>query len=153
MKLSKYLRPSSIVVGMRAATKSDAIIELLDVLVGQGLIADPEQARRDLFAREEKMSTGMEQGLAIPHAKSGGVKEMTVALGVKPEGIDFASLDGQPARVIFLVLPQKDVRGPHIQCLAEISLLYAREDIRRALLSARSPLAVMRALEGAKVKV
>ena len=153
MKITKLLQPSSIVAGMKARTKSEAIVELLDVLIEQGLIADPEQVRKDLFAREKKMSTGMEQGLAIPHAKSAGVEGMRVALGTKPEGIEFESLDGEPARVIFLVLSPKGVTGPHIQCLAEIALLYARENVRTALLEARSAWDVLRALEGVKVRI
>jgi mannitol/fructose-specific phosphotransferase system IIA component (Ntr-type) len=102
----------------------------------------------DLMARESRMSTGMEQGLAIPHAKSKAVGELTVALGLAPEGIDFQSLDGKPSRVIFLVLSAVGSRGPHIECLAEIARAYSREGFREALLACRFADEVIAVLTG-----
>ena len=78
-------------------------------------------------------------GLAIPHAKSAGAKELVGALGIKPEGVEFDSLDRQPARVIFLVVSRHDRSGPHIQCLAEIAALYGRAEVRNALAAAKDP--------------
>ena len=149
MKLSKYLRPASIIIGLSAQTKWEAIEELLASLDQQGLVADAAKVREDLVARERKMSTGMERGLAIPHAKSSGAKELAVALGIKPEGVEFDSLDGQPAKVIFLVISRHDRSGPHIQCLAEIAALYGREEARNALTAAKSPAQALSALSTA----
>ena len=149
MKLSKYLRPASIIIGLNAQTKWEAIDELLTPLDQQGLVADAAKVREDLVARERKMSTGMERGLAIPHAKSSGAKELAVALGIKPEGVEFDSLDGQPAKVIFLVISRHDRSGPHIQCLAEIAALYGREEARNALTAAKSPAQALSALSTA----
>lgn len=146
MKLQKYLWPSSIRIQLRAQDKWQAIDELLQVLVRQGLVADVAQVRADLLAREKKMSTGMEFGLALPHAKSDGAKELAIALGISREGIDFESLDDKPAHVIFLVVSRKDITGPHIQCLAEIATLFKREDIRTTLAGVRTPDEALRLL-------
>ena len=148
MKLAKFLRLQSIVIGLRAADKWAAIDELLATLDAQGLVTDAAQVREDLIAREKRMSTGMELGLAIPHAKSTGATGLAVALGIKPKGLDFASLDGEPARVIFLVVSRKDTTGPHIQCLAEIATAYSREGTRQALLAAGTPAEALRVLTG-----
>ena len=146
MRLGKYLKPASILIGLKAGDKWRAIDALLELLDRQGLVADAVEVRRDLIARENKMSTGMEHGLALPHAKSAGAKDLAVALGIAPEGVDFDSLDGQPARIIFLIVSRVDRSGPHIQCLAEISSLCIREDVRKALLAARTPDQALRAL-------
>ena len=149
MKLSKYLRLGSIIIGLNAQTKWEAIDELLVPLDRQGLLADAAKVREDLVARERKMSTGLERGLAIPHAKSAGAKELAVALGIKPDGVEFDSLDGQPARAIFLVVSRHDRSGPHIQCLAEIAALYGRAEVRDALAAAKIPAQAMSALSTA----
>jgi len=146
MKLAKYLTPDLVRIGMAAEDKWQAIDELLGLLEERGLVNDAARVRADLVDRERKMSTGLEKGLAIPHAKSDGVNALAVALGLKPEGIEFDSLDGRPARAIFLVVSRKDTAGPHIECLAEISRLYSREQVRRALLSAMTPEQAVRAL-------
>jgi len=146
MKLSKYLRPGSIVIGLKADTKWDAIDALLALLERQSLLDDAAQVRVDVVSREEKMSTGIEYGLAIPHAKSIGARDLLMALGIAPDGIDFGSLDGKPAQAIFLVVSRKDTTGPHIQCLAEITARYGRAAVRARLLSARTPQEALQAL-------
>ena len=146
MILAKYLRAESIVIGLKAGEKWAAIDELLNLLDRQDLIADTRQVRQDPIAREKKMSTGMENGLAIPHAKSVGARQLAIALGLKPQGLEFESLDGQPARIIFLVVSRQDTTGPHIQCLAEIASLCNRNEIRQALIQATTPQQVLRTL-------
>lgn len=135
----KRLQPACVVLGMQAATKDQAIDELLGRLSASGLVKDPARAREDVFARERMMSTGMQNGLAIPHAKTAGVDDLCLALGIKPEGVEFGSLDDQPARLIFLVLSCSDKAGPHIQCLAEITGACRDADVRERLLKARTP--------------
>jgi mannitol/fructose-specific phosphotransferase system IIA component (Ntr-type) len=149
VKLSSYLHPAAIRTRLTAGDKLTAIEELLDLLVRSGAVSDRGTAIEDLLARESKMSTGMEQGLAIPHAKTRAVKRLTVALGISPEGIEFQSLDGQPAQVIFLVLSEVGSRGPHIECLSEIASAYSANGTRNALIRARTVGQVMSALAGA----
>jgi len=138
MKVVKYLKPSRIVLGMKAEDKWQAIEELLDVLISDGVVADRERALADLVAREKRVSTGMEHGLALPHAKTGAVGDLVVAMGVVPDGIDFDSLDGEPARVIFLVLSRINTSGPHIECIAEIARAYSSSGVRDGLVAAGS---------------
>lgn len=121
MKLGRYLKPSRIILRMRARDKWDAIGELLDKLVADGVVQDPARAKDDVIAREKRMSTGMEEGLAVPHAKTEAVSDLVVAMGVAPEGIEFESLDGKPARVVFLVLSRVNTSGPHVECISEIA--------------------------------
>jgi len=84
------------------------------------------------------MSTGMHHGLAIPHGKSHAVTRLVGAVGLAPDGIDFNSLDGQPARIFILSVSPANRAGPHIQFLAEISRILNREDSRQAFLNADS---------------
>lgn len=148
MKLDKHLRAECIRIGLKAADKWAAIDELLQLLVDQQLVADADQVRADLIAREKKMSTGMEFGLALPHAKSDGARNLAVALGISKEGVEFDSLDGRPAHIIFLVVSRKDTTGPHIECLADIATLFKREDIRSNLPEARTPADALRLILG-----
>lgn len=148
MKLSSYLLPTGIIPRLAAGDKRAAIEELLELLVRSGAISNRETALADILAREAKMSTGMEQGLAIPHAKSHAVRKLTVALGISPQGIEFQSLDGSPAQVIFLVLSEVGSRGPHIECLAEIARVYSAHGTREALIEARNVSEVLEVLAG-----
>ena len=147
LKLLKFLRPSCVITNMAATAKQEAIEELLLCLAREGLLDDTDKVRGDVLARERQMSTGLKDGLAIPHAKSEGAKALAIALGLKPEGLEFESLDGQPAKVIFLVVSRADRTGPHLQCLAEIAQFSANAEARGKLLEARSAEQALRALE------
>jgi len=147
LKLVRYLKPSCVIPVLKAQTKQEAIEELLDCLRAEGLLEDVDAVREDVFAREEQMSTGLTDGLAIPHAKSAGARQLCVALGLKPEGIDFASLDDKPSKAIFLVVSRVDRAGPHLECLAEIAQFYSRPEARERLLKARSVEEIMASLE------
>ncbi len=117
-------------------SKLQLIEELMDLMDQSGCLVDREIALQDVLAREGYLSTGLENGLAIPHAKTDGVKQLEIAFGVKKEGIDFESLDGKPANLIFLVLSPRDTSGPHIQALAFISRNLKEKHLREALLQA-----------------
>jgi fructose-specific phosphotransferase system IIA component len=141
MNFAKFIRADAIVLNLKATDKQSVIEELLDVLVSRGQLAaaDRQQALADLLKREKRMSTGMELGLAIPHAKTRVVDKLCVALGITEQGIEFESLDGQPAKVIFLVLSSLGSSGSHIECLAEVARAYSRAEVRKGLLKARTP--------------
>ena len=148
-KISKVVTSDCIIPRLRAETKEQAIDELLAVLERQGKLDDPAKAREDVMAREQQMSTGLTDGLAVPHAKTRGVSDMVVALGIKPEGIEFESLDGKPARVIFLVLSRPDTMGPHLQCLAEISAICSKVDVQQMLMSSEKESEVLEIIQSA----
>lgn len=146
LKLLKYLPSSCAIPRLEAETKQDAIEELLRAVAAAGVLRDADAARKDVFDRERQMSTGLTDGLAIPHAKTSGVDDVVVAVGLKPEGVDFESLDGQPTQAVFLVLSQMDRAGPHLECLAEIAQFYARPDARARMLAANTPREMLDAL-------
>ncbi len=148
-RILRFLKSSCVLPQLAAESKEEAIDELLAVLNRSGQIRDLKQARRDVLARESQMSTGITDGLALPHAKSKGVRDLAVAFGGKPEGIPFDSLDGKPTTAIFLVVSRVDRSGPHLQCLAEITTLFSNPMCRKQLLEAieaDSAAAVMAAL-------
>ncbi|MFP4409421.1 MAG: PTS sugar transporter subunit IIA [Spirochaetaceae bacterium] len=139
MKRKQLLSPDRVILPLHATTKDEVIEELLDLLMKSGKVKDRGEALTALKEREEKMSTGMEKGVAIPHGKCGCVDELVVAAGIAPEGIDFDALDKKPSYIFIMTLSPKDRSGPHIQFLAEISQLLKHKEAREALLRANSP--------------
>jgi fructose-specific phosphotransferase system IIA component len=124
-------------------TKQQVIESLLDILMETGKVEDRRTALTALLEREEKMSTGIENGIAIPHGKTTAVKELVACVGLKKEGIDFDSLDGKPSKIFIMTLSPKDKSGPHIQFLAEISSLLKDEKGRNEILAAKTPQEVL----------
>ncbi len=127
-------------------TKEAVIAELVDLVAAAGLARNRDEALGTVLARERTVSTGLENGVAIPHGKTDAVNRLVVALGLKPEGLDFASLDAQPSRIFVLTLSPLADTGPHIQFLATMSKLLRRADVRDALLTAPDAAAVIAGL-------
>ncbi len=138
MRLADYLLPEHIKIDLQGSTKFQIIEELITLLDKNEALSDARLALQDVLAREGYLSTGLESGLAIPHAKTDGVKGMTIALGIKKDGVDFESLDGKPANLIFLVLSPRTTSGPHIQTLAIISRSLKEQKTRESLLQSGS---------------
>ena len=146
--LRQVLRPELIRMHLEANTKVDAIHELIGVLDAAGLLCDRDEAERVVSEREKVMSTGMELGIAIPHGKTDTVDGLLAAVALKPEGMDFACVDGQLARIVIITLSPASRSGPHIRFMAEISKLLRSEQLRRKILEASSPEEVMMLLTG-----
>lgn len=138
MRLADYLPVEQINPDLQGTSKFEIIEELLNLLEKHPKMVDREIALQDVLDREGYLSTGLENGLAIPHAKTDGVGALLLAFGIKREGVDFESLDGKPAQLIFLVLSPRDTSGPHIQTLAVISRNLKEAHKREALLKAQS---------------
>jgi fructose-specific phosphotransferase system IIA component len=148
VNLSRYITPSCAIVPLAGTSREEVIRELVASLRQAGRVNDPERVVADVLEREETVSTGMEKGIAIPHARTGGVNGMAVAVGLSPGGIDFQALDGQPARLIFLIASSPENRGPHLQLLAAIAK-HLRDDPRReAALAAMNPDQLVKAILG-----
>lgn len=124
---------------LAAQSKPEVLRELLQVLVDAGKLTDQEKAYQALLERESRGSTGLEKGIAVPHAKTDAVSKLTLAIGVSPGGIDFEALDGQPSKLFFLILAAPDQSGPHIEALSEIARLSRSQAFLRAVMSAQSP--------------
>jgi PTS system nitrogen regulatory IIA component len=111
-----------------------------------GKVKDVAVARRAILEREGRMSTGMKHGIAIPHGKTDTVSDLVACIGVADNGVDFEALDRQDCRIFILTLSPADKTGPHLQFLAEVSLLFKSEDKRNAILAAKVPEEVLKIL-------
>jgi mannitol/fructose-specific phosphotransferase system IIA component (Ntr-type) len=138
MKLKDYIPEAHIIANLNGSTKVEIIEELLTRISDLNLVDDYEAALQDIMSREGYLSTGLEHGLAIPHAKSDGIDKLTMVFGLSKTGVDFESLDQKPATMIFLVLSPKDTSGPHIQALALITRNLKEAAMRSRLTSASS---------------
>lgn len=138
MKINNVLNSSVVSCSLESTTKEGVVRELLALLVSAGKLEDIDQAFSDVMERESQMSTGIQEGVAIPHAKTKAVKELCSAIGIKRDGLDFDSLDGKVSRIFILTLSPVDRIGPHVQFLAEISKIIQSEDVRKALVEAKT---------------
>ncbi|MFP4472458.1 MAG: PTS sugar transporter subunit IIA [Candidatus Omnitrophota bacterium] len=138
MKISEFLCADAVTAELKSKTKKDVITEMVDLLIGSGAIDKKIRAKliEVLLAREALGSTAIGQGIAIPHGKCEQVSELTAALAISKEGVDFDSLDGEPAHIFFLLVAPIDSAGPHLKALARISRLlkdkYFRENLKTA---------------------
>ncbi|RJP57579.1 MAG: PTS sugar transporter subunit IIA [Candidatus Auribacter fodinae] len=139
MKMSQLLSPQLIQIGIDGSSKETVIQSLIAILENNGLVSDPEQAFLDVMDRELQQSTGLEKGLAVPHGKSTAVKKLVGALAVSKEGIDYASLDGEPSHLFFILIAPPNMAGPHVMALANIAQLARSEAFRSKLAAASSP--------------
>jgi fructose-specific phosphotransferase system IIA component len=136
MSIQELLTDSLIKSDLRGENKYQVIEELLDLLVAEHKITDKETCLKDLYEREQYLSTGLENGLAIPHAKTVATGDLLISFGISRQGLDFNSLDGKPAHFIFLVVSPRDVAGPHIQILAQISRNFKDDNLPDRLMNA-----------------
>ena len=138
MKLKKKLSLDTVWVDLKADTKQGIIEEMIDRLVAAGKIKDRAAALQAVLEREEKMSTGMQNGVAIPHGKTDAVKSLITAVGLNKEGVDFDSMDGTPSTIFIMTVSPLKRTGPHIQFLAEVSRLLSQSAEREKLLACRT---------------
>lgn len=138
MHLLDIIAKDAIILQLQAADKRSAISELVNAINSSGKVTDVQQVLGAVLDREKIMSTGIGNGVAIPHGKSDAVGELVAALGIKKEGIDFESLDGEPAFIFFLLVSPPDISGPHIKALARISRLLKDEEFRKALIESKT---------------
>lgn len=138
MNLKTVLSADTIDLNLKGANKKEIINELLDILVRTGKIQDREAAFNAVMEREEKMSTGMKHGIAIPHGKCAATEDLIACIGVSEKPVDFDSLDNQPCRIFIMTLSPVEKTGPHLQFLAEVSLLFKSADKREEILKAKT---------------
>ncbi len=137
MKIMDFLNPDAVSASIKSTTKKDAIGELVDILVKAGEVKGKDELVRILMSRETLGSTGIGQGVGIPHGKSPNVKKLTAAFGLSKEGIDFESLDGELTHIFFLLVAPEESAGPHLKALARISRLLKDKYFRDTLLNAK----------------
>ena len=147
MSLLDILSEESTIVDLQGETKEDIITELVNVLPMGDVVTDKEKVLMAVLEREKIMSTGIGDGIAIPHGKSDAVSQLAAALGTQRRGVDFEALDGEPAFVFFLLVSPAKVSGPHIKALARISRLLKNDDFKKKLTAATTPAEVLSVIE------
>jgi PTS system nitrogen regulatory IIA component len=147
MTLLDILSPNSTIVGLSADSKEGIIRELVESLEEGESISDRDKVLQAVLERENMMSTGIGDGIAIPHGKSDAVVKLTAALGTHKRGVDFETLDGEPAFVFFLLVSPANISGPHIKALARISRLLKNDDFKKSLIEATTADEIVAAIE------
>jgi len=148
MDLMIILNPDLVALHLSGTTKDEIIDEMVDVAMKSGKIGNRELAKASVREREARMSTGMKHGIAIPHGKTDSVTELVACVGISDNEVDFDALDRKGCRIFIMTLSPPEKTGPHLQFLAEVSLLFRSEEKRQAILAASSPEEVLRVLKG-----
>ena len=138
LSISGLLTPERIRVGLDVGGKEDAINAMVDLLAGAAEVRGLEQLRADVFAREAVLSTGVGKGLALPHARTAAVSDTLVAFAATKILVDYGALDGEPVRLILLVVGPENERVTHVRLLGRISRMMNEADFRSCLLDADS---------------
>lgn len=132
------ISPSHLTVDLRGETKDEIIENLVDILDSAGALNDRDEVLKVIKEREEVMSTGMQNGVALPHGRAEGVDKLVAAIGIKKDGMDFQSLDGKKSKIFVLAVSPKNAPESHIQFLASVSTIMNRKESRDILLKAKT---------------
>ena len=138
MRLTEILKPENIKVPLTSTTKTDAIGELVALLAANKAITDPKKVLDSVLDREATRTTGIGNGLAIPHGKCSGTADLVMAIGKAATPVDFQAIDGRSVTLIWLLTSPPDKTGPHIHALARISRLMTIDKFRQALNAAQT---------------
>ena len=137
MKLTDILLVENILPDLRATSKQAVMAELCQAMCRQRPDLNPDRLMEVLLERERLGSTGIGDGIAIPHGKLPNLDDLQLAFGRSPEGVDFDSLDGKPAHLFFLVVAPENSAGVHLKALARISRLLKSHAVRKELMQAK----------------
>ncbi|GIM30370.1 PTS system fructose-specific EIIABC component [Clostridium polyendosporum] len=138
MKITELLKKDTIIIDLKSKSKPEVINELVDKLYGAGRLNDKEEYKKAIIKREEQFSTGIGDGIAIPHAKTAAVKTPALAFGRSKEGIDYDSLDGNNAHIFFMIAASEGAHNDHLDTLSRLSSMLINEAFRNKLMSAAS---------------
>ena len=147
MKIVDFLNEKAVVADMKATSKEAAIRELVDSLAKAEGIRNKEELMSVLMNRETLGSTGIGQGVGIPHGKTNAVKKLVAAFGICHQGINFDALDGEPVYLFFLLVAPEDSAGPHLKGLARISRLLKDKYFRESLKAMTEDKAILKLIK------
>lgn len=149
MELTDNLKKNNILFRARAASRWELIGEMIDLAVKNGEInpADSEDVKKALIEREKSMSTGIGNGVAIPHCTTTKVSDIVLIMAIVPRGMDFGSIDDKPATIIILLLVPKNKLTQHIKTLANIAKSMSNEHLRDELLAIKTQEGIIKALK------
>lgn len=147
MKITKLLTKDTIRLSLKGTKKLDAIEELVNVMDSADILTDRHIFKEAIQKREEQSTTGIGEGIAIPHAKTTVVKKPAIAFGRSAEGVDFQSLDGQPAHLFFMIAAPEGANNTHLEALSRLSSILMNEEARNQLLKAKTELDVLNIID------
>lgn len=139
MDVHGMLRPERVIMNLKATTKRDALVEIVEDLGKTSGVTDVEALKKAILDREEIMSTGVGLTIAVPHAKLPSVKAFTLGLARSTRGIDYDSLDGQPVRIIVTIAAPDNDQNTYLRVLAAVMSVLRMEEKRKAILAATTP--------------
>ncbi len=147
MKIVEFLNDKAVTANLKATTKDAALKELVDLLAKAEGIKQKDDLYRALLSRESLGSTGIGQGVGIPHAKTNSVKKLVAALGISQQGVNFDALDGEMVHIFFLLVAPEDSAGPHLKGLARISRLLKDKFFRESLKAITDEKAIIKLIQ------
>lgn len=136
--IKNMLSKECINLNLKATTKSEVIDELIDILFKANKLNDKEEFKKVILAREAQSSTGLEEGIAIPHGKTSAVKIPSIAFGLSKGGIDYDSLDGEPSKLFFMIAAPANANDTHIETLSQLTTLLLDDEVREKLLNCKN---------------
>lgn len=144
--INNMLSENCINLDLKGTNKGQIIDELVEMLNAAGKLNDKEEYKKEILKRESQSSTGLEEGIAIPHAKTSAVKVPSIAFGLSKAGVDYDSLDGEPSKLFFMIAAPANASDTHIEVLSKLTTTLLDDDIRERLLNATSPKEVIEIL-------
>ena len=139
MDIRELLQKDLMIMNLKATTKKGVIDEMVHNYYVHGIIDDEELYKKDILAREAESSTGMGDGIAIPHAHDKAVKKAAVMFARSVEGVDYDSMDGQPAHLFFMIAAPEGADNTHLKALAALSQVLVNPDVVKELKKADTP--------------
>ena len=153
MKIVELLTEETIILDVKANSKQNVLNELIEQLNDAGKLNDKAAFMTDILAREEQSTTGIGDGIAIPHAKSAAVKQPAIAFGRSTEGIDYASLDGQPAHLFFMIAATDGANNDHLEALSRLATFLMDGKFRDKVLNATSKEDIIQAVNAKEAEL
>ncbi len=138
MKISDLLKQDTMILDLQSSSKAEVIEELVSKLDEAGRLENKAEYKKAILAREEQSTTGLGEGIAIPHAKTAAVKTPAIAFGRSKEGIDYEALDGQPSNLFFMIAASEGANNEHLATLSKLSTFLMDDTFRKNLLNATS---------------
>lgn len=139
MRIAELLGKDTIKLNLKANSKMEVLDQLVDVLYDAGRLNDKELYKEEILKRESLSSTGIGEGIGIPHGKTSAVKKASLALGIFKDGIDFDSLDGAPVNIVFMIAAPEGANNEHLETLSRLSVLLMNPEFKEGLLSSKVP--------------
>jgi PTS system nitrogen regulatory IIA component len=153
MKLTQYIKPECFIPVLAEKTREEALRRIVHLLAEKGLVRNEDDVYARLMERESIQSTAVGEGIAIPHCFTDEIADLLIVVARAPQGIAFDSFDGQPTRVIFLLLGNSEGRGLHLKALARIARLIKSTDFIGKIVASATVEDMVRAFEEEETKI